>query len=104
MYYRSSVECPQGHYVSSFFGRSGEKLDRLGIRCRPANDMTSIGPPYKEFGGNGGVWFDDLGLSLEARPVSITLRSGYAERVVAIQVTYANVSMSGKFCTVCDRQ
>lgn len=62
--------------------------------------MSSKGTAYTAFGGTGGVAFDELGLSLGARPVSITLRS--AAEVDAIQVTYENVAIRGKLCTTCD--
>ncbi|KAJ6647410.1 hypothetical protein Bhyg_02632 [Pseudolycoriella hygida] len=85
------IECPQGQYISSFYGRSAIRVDRIGIRCKSQNDIISEGTPHSETGGSGGDIFDDLDLSIGARPVSILVRAG--KDVDAIQITYANITV-----------
>lgn len=88
------LECPTGQYISSIFGKSGSKLDRLGIRCRRLDDMQSAGDSIGEVGGTGGTSFDDLSFSYNARPTTITVRASSSD-VISIQVTYGNVPISG---------
>lgn len=97
---RGSVECPQRYYISSIYGRSGDKLDRLGIRCRHDTDMTSHGFDYGEFGGMGGRVFDDLDFSFGNRPIGISVRSG--DYVDAIQIDYGSTYLP-PLCIDCSR-
>lgn len=69
---KKSLNCPDGYYISSFVGKSAERLDLLGFRCRPEGDMYADGTVIGEFGGFGGVGFDELALSKGARPIIIT--------------------------------
>lgn len=94
-----SAHCPPGQYISSFYGRSAARVDRLGIRCRPQNDMRSIGTENGVFGGNGGQSFDDTALSDGHKIVSIKVRS--ADELDSIQITYGNTKISGSLCTEC---
>lgn len=93
-----SVNCLPGHYISSIYGKSGWRVDRLGIRCRAFNDMASEGVRQMDFGGTGGSDFDDLALSIGARPMSILVRAG--SEVDSIQITYGNVELA-ELCREC---
>lgn len=90
----SYLECPTGQYISSIYGKSSTKLDRLGIRCRNQNDMQSAGDSLGEIGGTGGTSFDDLAYSYNGRPITIVIRATTSE-VTCIQVTYGDVPISG---------
>ncbi len=83
------LNCPEGHYISSIYGRSCASVDRLGIRCRIWDDVNGSGVILGEFGGDGGKEFDELGYSYGYRPTRITILSHF--EVYAIQVTYSNI-------------
>lgn len=89
--------CPDGQYISSFYGMSGsDEVSRIGIRCRPENDIKGKGGG-DVFGWERGTKFDDIALSVDRRPVSITIRA--QNHLYAIQVTYGNTKIVGKLCT-----
>lgn len=94
-----SLHCPSGEYISSFNGKSYWLVDRLGFRCRPRNDMNSHGKVAGSFGFDGGADFDEVALSIGARPISIKLR--LYEQFHSMQVTYANTTITGELCTTC---
>lgn len=92
------VTCPDQYYISSIYGRSNTRIDRLGIRCRHHTDMTSHGLDSGEFGGLGGSVFNDVSLSVNARPIIITVKTG--DDLDALSITYRNVPLS-PLCTDC---
>lgn len=97
-----TLSCPPGQYISNFYGGSGSRLDRLGIRCRPQNDVKSIGTDAGFVGGSGGTPFDEHALSQGYRIMSVKLRFGYD--IDAMQATYGNTKISGDLCTTCTRK
>lgn len=94
-----SLSCPEQHYISSFFGSNTTKLSRLGIRCRHQDDIHSEGVLGGEFGEEIGTNFDDLALSIGAKPISVTVKTVNDSIVDAIQVGYEayNGHVLGKF-------
>ena len=50
-----NANCPNGEYISQWYGASGRALDRVGAKC---SDGTNLGP----FGGGGGNgWSSSVG-------------------------------------------
>lgn len=96
-----ALNCPDGQYISSIYGRSGVRVDRLGIRCRLPSEINDSGRILGEFGGGGGGSFDDASYSIGTRPVSILVRAGAG--VDAIQVTYGSAPVSS-LCSSCNRK
>lgn len=96
-----TIQCPPRYYISSIYGRSNLRLDRLGIRCRHDTDMTSHGIDSGEFGSMGGTPFNDGAFSVGFRPIGISVRSG--DYLDAIQITYGNNHLA-PLCTVCNRK
>lgn len=51
--------CPPGSYICSIHGRTAERVDSLGIRCRKVG-QTGISARRDAHGGLGGHPFDDV--------------------------------------------
>ncbi len=95
------MQCPPGQYIHYFYGKSAERLDRLGLFCRPHTNIKikNDGKDAGWAGGNGGRDFSDRALSDNFRIVSIKVRS--AQEVDSIQVTYGTTKIAGKLCSDC---
>lgn len=84
--------CPPGSYIGSIHGKSGSKMDKLGIRCLKVG-QAGLSPKRDAHGGSGGGDFDDQNFATRGRrPVEIRIWSGWM--VDAIQIKYGNLPVA----------